>query len=456
MGTILFYIVLISFWLEKALDLQPQKIFGLSMGMSLNNISIFLLLLGWIFAVKSQKSLFNRNGANVYMILLIFFILVSNFIEVLSFDHLSNIRQFKILKYQIVNLKNFLNPWIYFFFLAHILKSKKDCRNAILGIIILVFVTAATGLVDQFTALNLGTKVQGLSYEEGRSAGFGEANQYAAFLVLALPIVFSYTIFQKDITKKIAYAILFMVGFLGLITTVSRGGYVGFIIAICAFLIMSIRQKMIRVTRTFLLFVLFIPIIGSISYISLPTATKDAFRYKMIEKAETKKYVNPYGRKDRSKIDIYTSGRIGRWSGAFALFLKSPIWGHGNYTINKVLKVKPHNDYLKILIRYGVIGFFLFLMIHFEVFRQILLKIKNTSNDSSKRIYLGFISGFIGYMVCMFGVGLGIPNYIFWMYTAAVIKYSQKEIVLDNHDLSTQKDKSVGLSYSNAGRNNIG
>jgi O-antigen ligase len=344
---------------------------------------------------------------------------------------MSNISQLKELKRQIVFFKNYINPWIYFILLVHIFQSKKECQNAILGIMILVFLTSATGLVDQFTSIDLGTKTQGLLYEEGRSSGFGEANQYAAFLVLLLPAVVSCTIFKKQLVQKTLYAFIFLVGFIGLIATVSRGGYIGFFIATVAFFIMSIRHNLIKVTRTFLLLILIVPIVGTFTYIALPSATKVAFRYKVIEKAESKKYVNPWSRNERSKIDRYTSGRIGKWTDSFELFLQSPVWGHGNYTIKKVLRISPHNEYLKILIKYGIIGFILFIMIYVTIFRQICMKIRNAPSDFSKMIYIGFISGFIGYMVCMFGVGFTQPRYIFWIMTAAVIKYSQ----LDEFDL---------------------
>lgn len=431
MGTILFYIVLISFWLENSLYLEPQKIFGLSMGMTFNNMSIFLLILGWIFASKSQKYLYNRNKINIYLLLFGCFIILSNFVEILTYDNMSNIKQLKALKQQIIFFKNYINPWIYFILLVHIFQSKKECQNAILGIMILVFLTAATGLIDQFTTINLGTKVHGLSYEEGRSSGFGEVNQFAAFLVLLLPVVMSYTIFQKHLVPKTLYAFIFLVGFIGLIATVSRGGYIGFFIASVVFFIVSIRQKLIKMTRTLLLLILIVPIVGSFTYVALPSATKEAFRYKVIEKAGSKKYVNPWSHKKRSTIDRYTSGRIGRWADSFEVYLQSPVWGHGHYTIKKVLHISPHNDYLKILLKFGIIGFALFIMIYITIFRQICMNIKNASSNYSKMIYIGFLSGFIGYMVCMFGVGFTQPRYIFWIMTAAVIKYSQ----LDGFDL---------------------
>jgi O-antigen ligase len=425
MGTILTYIVLIAFWLEHALHLNTNEIFGLSMGFSFQNMSLFLLGLGWIFAVKSQKSLYNRNSINVYLILLGFFILVSNFIEVLSYDNFSNAQQMSLLKYQIVRLKKFVNPWIYFILLLHVLQSKKECRNAILGLMILVFVTAATVAVDQHTAIDLGT-MSDSSYAMGRASGFADVNEYAVFLVVVLPTIMYYALFRKGVAEKIAYAIILLSGFFGLVSTVSRGGYIAFIFATFAFFIIAFRLRLIKVTRTLVLLVLLSPIVVISTYMVLPSSAKEAFYHKVIESADPKTHnINPYRKEDKSYLEIYTSGRISRWTEAFELFLRSPIWGHGNYTIMEVLKIVPHNDYLNVLVKYGLIGFFLYLMIYLSIFRKLCFYLKNTQEDDSKMIYIGYLSGFIGYMVCMFGVGLGVPRYIFWIYTAVIMKYAQ-------------------------------
>jgi O-antigen ligase len=412
--------------------------FGLSMGLSLKNISIFLLMIGWVFAVKAQSSLYNRNTINVYMVLLGFFIITSNIVEVLSYDNFSNIKQYRVLMSQFVELKNFINPWIFFVLLVHIIQTKKECKNAMVGIMILLLLTAATGVIDQFTSINLGTQKQHIAYE-GRSAGFAEANQYGAFLVLILPITMSYMLLTKEFKSKLPYAAVFIIGIIGLISTVSRGAFIGFIIATIFFFIISIKLDLIRFTRMFVLLISLVPVIGIITYSALPSSVKEAFTYKVIEKADTSKHnINPYRKENKSFLEVYTSGRTEKWAESLAGFSESPIWGRGNYTVKKVLELQPHNDYLKILVKYGIIGFILYIMLYLRIFRKLYSCIKNATEYESKIIYLGFFAGFIGYMVCMFGVGLGIPRYIFWIYVATVIRYSQ-------YDFANEKQEDVEL-----------
>jgi O-antigen ligase len=174
------------------------------------------------------------------------------------------------------------------------------------------------------------------------------------------------------------------------------------------------------------LLVFIVPLVAISTYIVLPSSAKEAFYHKVIENADPKTHnINPYRTEDKSYIEIYTSGRVSRWAEAFELFLQSPIWGHGNYTINEVLKIVPHNDYLNILAKYGLIGFSFYIMIYLAIFKKFCFYLKNTHEDDSKMIYIGYLSGFIGYMVCMFGVGLSVPRYIFWIYTAVMLKYAQ-------------------------------
>ena len=250
MSTLLIYLVLFNFWLEASLNVELEKLFGLSMGMSLKNISLFLLLLSSIFAIKSQKSFILRNNIYRFITIFSFVILISMLAEIIFYDELN---EFKILKRQIVYFKNFINPWLFFILISIIIKKKNTCENALLGIIIFVFLTSITGIVDQNTSIDLGTARHTKAYE-GRYFAFGEANQYAAFLVLTLPLVLSYALFNKKIYKSIIFITIFISGIIGLFSTVSRGGYIGFLIAIFAFIFLSVNYKMIGLFKVSTIF----------------------------------------------------------------------------------------------------------------------------------------------------------------------------------------------------------
>ena len=438
MSTLLVYLVLFNFWLEASLHFELEKLFGLSMGMSLKNIGLYLLLLSSVFAFKSQKSFFFKNNVNFYIILLSFVILISILIEIIFYNENS---EFEVLKSQIVFFKNFINPWIFFILLSIIIKSKKTCKNALLGIMLLVFFTAMTGIIEQNTTLNFGAQNHIKAYE-GRYFAFGEASQYAAFLVLTLPLVFSYSIYNRSVKKKILYSIIFLAGFIGLISTVSRGGYIGFIFATFVFIIISLKQRVITIYKVTTIFAIILPVFIFGTYITLSYDVKEAIKRKVVGQMSTK-YSESIWEKEKPIYEVYTSGRTQRWIKAINLFFESPILGKGNYTVKNVLRFDPHNDYLNILIKYGLVGFLVYVMIYASILTKIIKKLKNYNDEEDKKfIYIAYISGFIGYMVCMFGIQLVEPRYIFWIYTAIIIKY----IYLDSKDEETSKSERSKVS----------
>ena len=103
-----------------------------------------------------------------------------------------------------------------------------------------------------------------------------------------------------------------------------------------------------------------IPILAVITFVTISSDVKETLKYKVIDKAKNENNYNPWEKEHRSMIHLYTSGRTGRWLKAFNLFIESPIWGKGNYTVKEVLDFDPHNDYLNISIKYGLIGLLLY------------------------------------------------------------------------------------------------
>jgi O-antigen ligase len=358
-------------------------------------------------------------------------------VEVLSYGNFSNARQMKVLLGQIIGLKNFIDPWIYFLLITHIIQTKKECKYTVIGILLLMVLTAITGLMDQFTTVDLGTTRASIAYK-GRAAGFAESNQYGAFLVLILPLSLSFMVFKNETKVRMVYSIIFIIGVIGLITTVSRGSYVGFFIAVSIFFFISMRNELIRSSRVFVLVTMLVPITGVIAYSVLPSAVKDAFHYKVIMLADTEKInEDPWREKNKSFLEIYTSGRTKLWTDSYKGFIESPIWGRGNYTVKNVLKIKPHNVYLEMLLKYGIIGFLLYLMIYINIYRKVWYFVKNASDFNNRITFIGFLSGFMGYMVCMFGSGMNTPRYIFWIFAAAIIKLTQIDANKKNKDKVT-------------------
>lgn len=419
MSTILIYIVIICFWLENSVHIELERFLGLSMGLSFQNLSIYFLLVGYLFAVRKQGTLFNRNTLNKYLLFMLICIVISIFPSLLSPE-----ADIRVLKKHLVTFKTFINPWIVFFLITHIIDNKRTCKKTLIGLIILLVVTVLTASVESFTGIDLGTQKSGVSYE-GRVAGFAEANQYAAFLGLLLPLLLSSMMLQQKLSKKISSGTIFLIGTIGLILTVSRGGFFAFIFAVAALFIIAYKHRMIGGKRI-IVFGLLLFLFAPFSYLIVPSNVKDVVKQRVVD--PTDQTYNPW-RVERSWIHKYSSGRTTTWIRSIKIFIRKPIFGYGHDACKRLFQLSPHNVYLEILINYGIIGLFLFIMIYIRIFRHLFYHFKASTEKSSKIFYLGYISGFIGYMVAMFGVHLNEPRYIFWIYTAVMYKYSQLDTV---------------------------
>ena len=423
MGTILIYFVLFAFWIEESVHFSLQEIFGVPTGFSLMNLSLYVLLIAWPFTIKRKGTLYQRNNVNKYLILIIFIIVVSIPIRFL----VSEIPGTPGLLDEIVSIKVFVNPWLFFFLISHIIEDKRTCERAILGLIILLAVTVLTVLIQWYTGIELGTQNYMI---EGRSAGFGDSNQYAGFLVLLLPILLTPVFFKEDMKKRIKSAFLLLLGLTGLITTGSRGGFGAFFFGLTFLFILAFRQRMISGTRILVIVLsMFVLLPGSL--LVAPSEVRKQTIQRVIDPTDPREASNPWAARWRAEqpwLDTYTSGRIGIWMGSLKLFFESPVFGHGHEADRKVYKYSTHNDYLKYLVNYGIVGFLIYILMFIAIFRHVFYHLKTASTRASKFFYLSYLSGFAGYAVAMFSVNMFFaPRLIFWLYTAVVYSYIRFE-----------------------------
>lgn len=406
MKTILIYFVLLAFLAEQFLGLSLTNIKGLS----LMNLSLYLLLIAWAFTIVSKRRIIETNNVNKYLILFVLVIVTSIPIKILL-DEIPEINLF----HEIVTLKNWMNPLLFFFALSIIIDDERTCKRSLWGLIALLVLTVSAVLLAMFDIVTIGT----VEVSHGGRAGVGDQNQYAAFLVLLMPLLLSFMLFQKNVLIKSGSAIFYFIGFIGLIGTGSRGGFIAFLFSMIGCAIILNRQQMINKIFIFFMIVLVFAM-GVASYVVAPPSLKETIK----QKADI----------TQSKdLDEYTSGRIMIWKNGLKLFIQSPIFGYGRGSFVPLMKkqfhihANSHNDYLLHLVNYGIIGFFLFIMIYVQIFRHVSYHLKMTTNHFSKMLYISYITGFIGYAVAMFGVNVIYPRYIFWIYTAIVYKYSGLE-----------------------------
>jgi len=127
----------------------------------------------------------------------------------------------------------------------------------------------------------------------------------------------------------------------------------------------------------------------------------------------------------------YTSGRTTLWRQGLQLFFERPLLGHGHDTFVPLSKSRfpmwgnSHNEYLLYLVNYGIIGFLIFLIIFYKIYRYTSQQLAGTSDPAKQQLLISYLAGLAGFVSCMFGVNVMVINYPFWIYTAAIFKYCQ-------------------------------
>jgi O-antigen ligase len=416
---ILISFVIVAFWLEKCIGVG-----AFAKGFSLKNLSLYSLILFWGLTLKTRNTFFQQNNLNRYMLILMIMIALSIFTNV----YVTGI-QTTSLKKEIVSYKGLLNPWLLFFLITTLIRDKRTCERSILALSLFLLATVFAVLIQNYLGVDWGTQIDNPA-SFGRSAGFSEANQYAAFLVLFLPLFLSYIFFQEEMSKRIKGFFLFLIGLIGLISTISKGGFIAFFVSIGYLFFYAYRKKMIDMKKVFLL-MFFLFTVVTASYLFFPSHIEERIKERIT--LQSSEPYNPWAREFSFAYRL-TSGRTEIWMYSLGLIAQRPILGYGSSACENQLGISTHSDPLKWLLNHGIIGFLLFSMIYIQIFRHVKYHLKTSTNPKSRMLYLGYICGFIGYVVAMFGVNMHEPRIIFWIYTAIIYKHTQLDAIWEEQD----------------------
>ncbi|HUZ83472.1 MAG TPA: O-antigen ligase family protein [Gaiellales bacterium] len=109
-------------------------------------------------------------------------------------------------------------------------------------------------------------------------------------------------------------------------------------------------------------------------------------------------------------VSLNTTGRIVLWSANWDAFLKSPVIGHGPGHSDMLTAAllghnagHPHNDYLRLLVDYGVIGLAIWVIAYLAllVFTWRAWQATRGSRTSSERVHQAAFLALVGIALCM-------------------------------------------------------
>lgn len=386
-------------------------------------ISIFFFLLkrGFIFydrltqkearGLKGIAKLFvdsykpKENDLNLIVWLLIFF----HFISVITSTHPG-------LSFKGFMGKTMENTFVFFAF-VEVINSRKRLKIFLTIYLLSVTLTVVNGLYQLFVGKEFihGEPV----YDKRIASSFRAPNDFAAYLVLIIPLLISMNllraveaikktaqkskeIFSSPLVKSWLF-ILLLISLMCLILTSSRGAWVGFIIS---FAIFALRYPKLW-PKLGALFI-FIAICGFISI---------CFN----------------AREDLRTISglFNTTGRWVYWVEAANMIKDYPIFGCGfnaYSVVGKEYKIfwggYPHNCFLQIMAETGIVGLSVFLWLLWTLFYKSFKAISKFKSNDLSQICIGALAGLLGFFVHAFGdttLYSVILSVLMWLYFGIVI-----------------------------------
>ncbi|WP_394707975.1 O-antigen ligase family protein [uncultured Desulfosarcina sp.] len=401
--TICTYFLIFSFWSDLVLKFKISNLVGLS----LVNATIYFALLLWcIIAIKRKKFLV-WNEIYKYLLIMFFIAIVSIFVKILN----PEVRGVKII-HEIFYLKNWSEGFIIFVVFYNILDGKKYCLRSLSGLIVFFMFCNSIMLIDWFDFVDI-PGIHKRNY--GESSGFGNPNDYAAYMLLFLFTFFSSFIISKNKMHKYSSLVCLIISLMAFLMTGSRGGFISLLIASLFYFILiknSLKSK--KRLKYIILFcsLLLVPIL------MLPETFIEDYKDKIIPESS-------------ADINKYSHGRSTIWTEGLNIFAESPIFGSGFNSFSILLEKRKgitavaHNRYLQYLVDFGLIGIFSYLLIQISLFKQTYKVFNNTFKRSEKIILVNYLSGLIGYSISLIFVNGEGSSVLFWFYSAVILRFSQ-------------------------------
>ncbi|HBH48057.1 MAG TPA: hypothetical protein DDX98_05425 [Bacteroidales bacterium] len=434
--TVVIYLLLFVLWLEPTFGKAVST--GIK-GVSLANMAIALIILGWLLSNAFKRQNFQWNNLYKYIIGLVWVVAMSIPYKALNgeFRHVSML-------HEIVAFKGWVEPFILFVLIFNLARSKLIIKRITFGLMTVVILSAlVTILVVTKVAL-----IGALQIEHGGYwPVFAEPNQYAAYLVLMFPIFISYTLLGSRLSGRIVSALSCITIMCALIASGSRGGLLSFCVSIFT-LFWILKSFKGKARKGILTAGVILIVLVSISLFVLPSR---------LEQRTSARVAVEEG----ADLNKYSSGRLDIWKSSFSYFLKEPLFGlglNGYHDIIEKLTGSPsnsHNNYLQYLADHGIIGFGVFALLILGVLRSGLKALREANDDFGIILFSGFFVGMVGFSIAIFFVVVLHLWSLVMIYSAVTLKYAQLDAE-ENSAPNPIHESVVSYSYGSGLKGVIG
>ena len=246
-------------------------------------------------------------------------------------------------------------------------------------------------------------------------SSFPDTHSFPLYLMMVL--VFAMTLLFKKRLKKEGGLFLFIfiiAAIFAIILTGTRGIWASFIFPTAILVFWMFKKQLSRKTLKFLFipFIIFLILLP----ISAPIFTSKQFKINTSKEVSSKAFSERF----KSMVDTEETsnkGRIYIWKESVKSIIKNPFLGVGLGNFPVVLKenvsaiksgASAHNIYLHIASELGLLGFLVFMLILYEIFKKTWLIFKENKNETVRYfalmsfLFILWISGYLMTDVAIF------------------------------------------------------
>lgn len=253
-----------------------------------------------------------------------------------------------------------------------------------------------------------------------------QPNQLAAFFNYYIYLFLAFFLVYRKYSWM--FLLFFLIGFRGIMVTLSRGGYLAFVAGMYA--IICFRSRML----------LFLLMLATVFLIFNPAFIPEGIRYRLSQTFEKQRtqHIEPGTQFDANSLDASSGDRLKLWKGASAMIQEHPLFGVGYFMFEKKVlhywtgrqSHDPHNSYLLIAAEMGVPALLVFCLMIWLIFSSSRKLYKRSQDPFIKSIALGMLGGISSLLVSnLYGSRL---NYIevtayFWILSGIIVRWNMLE-----------------------------
>lgn len=376
---------------------------SLGHGLSVKNAILYLLALALSmkFAVQ-QNFVFQLRDIPACFAILTVYAIISLLAAEFAIDYprYNAIRSAMAVKNQIIDHA------IFFLVFFYGLRESRSAHGLIRFLLLAAVFANCIAVLDALGVVQLGELEQ---REDGRVEGvIGESNQYGAYVCLFLPGLCAAAVMSHGI-RRIMWLSGLLLSTIALLLTVSRGAYVGVVVA-AVWTAMLLRRH-ISLGR--------IVAWGSASLgIVVVLLAIVTVRYGQLLGERLERSLG-------NDVETISSGRTAVWWNAITHMAEMPITfitGFGWEVYDAMpFKHSPHNYYLGLWFDLGLVGLACGVMLFVLVIRHACAAVPYLDANARPAMF-GFVMGTLAYAIATFFVDLYSPWAWFWAYAGLAMR----------------------------------